>query len=101
MALAGEFQAAEIVGFVAGFGTTFAVVPDLLKMLKRRSSYGMNPSMPAILAVFQVIWIYYGVLIGSRPIVLWNIVAVLVKSLGVAAYFHFARREKRQPPNSP
>ena len=101
MALAGEFQAAEIVGFVAGFGTTFAVVPDLLKMLKRRSSYGMNPSMPAILAVFQVIWIYYGVLIGSRPIVLWNIVAVLVNSLCVAAYFHFARREKRQPPNSP
>ena len=101
MGSAGEFQQAEIVGFVAGFGTTFAVVPDLLMMLKRRSSEGMNPSMPAILAIFQVIWIYYGVLIGSRPVVVWNVVAVLVNSLGVAAYFHFARREKRQPPNSP
>ena len=44
----------EIVGLVAGFGTTFAAVPDLLKMLKRRSSKGMNPSMAGIMAVFQI-----------------------------------------------
>jgi hypothetical protein len=39
----------EIVGFVAGFGTTFAAVPDLIAMLKRRSCGGMNPSMAAIM----------------------------------------------------
>jgi MtN3 and saliva related transmembrane protein len=82
------------VGVVAGFGTTFAVVPDLLRMLKSRSSKGMSPSMPAILSAFQVIWIYYGVLIGSRPIVVWNVVAVLINSLSVVAYLRFARRER-------
>jgi MtN3 and saliva related transmembrane protein len=28
----------EIIGFVAGFGTTFAALPDLIAMLKRRST---------------------------------------------------------------
>ena len=33
-----RFQRSEIVGLVAGFGTTFAAVPDLIAMLKRRST---------------------------------------------------------------
>lgn len=53
----------------------------------------MNPTMPAILAIFQMIWIYYGVLIDSRPIILWNVVAVFVNSLTVAAYVYYKRRE--------
>lgn len=78
---------------MAGFGTTFAALPDLVRMLRQRSRRGMNPNMPAIMAVFQVVWLYYGVLIGSRPIVMWNVIAVLVNSLSVVAYMHFSRRE--------
>jgi len=89
-------QRSEVVGVVAGFGTTFAAMPDLIAMLKRRSRAGMNPRMAAIMGVFQVLWVYYGLLIVSRPVVLWNIVAVLVNSLSVGAYLFFARAEKRQ-----
>ena len=31
-----KFQRSEVVGILAGFGTTFAAVPDLVAMLKRR-----------------------------------------------------------------
>jgi MtN3 and saliva related transmembrane protein len=84
----------EIVGFVAGFGTTFAALPDLFRMLKQQSTRGMNPTMPAVMAVFQVVWLWYGIMIDSRPIIIWNVIAVVVNSLSVAAYLHFARREK-------
>ena len=86
----------EIFGFLAGFGTTFAAMPDLVAMLKRRSSAGMNPRMAAIMCVFQILWIYYGLLIASRPVIAWNAIAVLINFLSVAAYRHFARREKAQ-----
>jgi MtN3 and saliva related transmembrane protein len=89
-----RFRRSEIFGFLAGFGTTFAAVPDLIAMLKRRSSAGMNPRMAAIMGVFQILWIYYGLLIASRPVVAWNVVAVLINFLSVGAYFHFANREK-------
>ena len=90
------FKRSEVIGFVAGFGTTFAALPDLLAMLRRRSSAGMNPRMAAIMACFQVLWIYYGLLIASRPVILWNMVAVVVNALSVGAYMYFVRRERRQ-----
>jgi hypothetical protein len=49
--------------------------------------------MAGILAVFQVLWIYYGLLIRSRPVIAWNLLAVMINSLGVAAYLYVARRE--------
>ena len=91
-----RFQRSEILGFVAGLGTTFAAVPDLVAMLRRRSSAGINPRMAAIMGGFQILWVYYGLLIGSRPVTAWNVIAVLINFLSVAAYRYFARKEKRQ-----
>jgi uncharacterized protein with PQ loop repeat len=91
-----RFQRSEILGFVAGFGTTFAAMPDLIAMLKRRSSAGMNPRMVAIMGVFQILWVYYGLLIASRPVIAWNVMAVFINFLNVGAYLHFVRKEKRQ-----
>ena len=92
--LAPTVQRSEIVGLVAGAGTTFAALPDLIAMLRRRSSLGMSPRMAAITGVFQLGWIYYGLLIASRPVVAWNTVAVVINFLSVAAYLRFARRER-------
>ena len=94
--LAPRFQRSEVVGLVAGFGTTFAAMPDLIKMLRRRSSKGMNPTMASIMGVFQIAWVYYGLLIQSRPVVAWNVVAVVINFLSVGAYVRFARRERSQ-----
>jgi uncharacterized protein with PQ loop repeat len=88
------FYRSEVVGFVAGLGTTFAALPDLIGMLKRRSSKGMNPRMAAIMGTFQILWVYYGLLILSRPVILWNIIAVITNFFVVGAYFYFARKEK-------
>jgi MtN3 and saliva related transmembrane protein len=88
-------QLSEIVGFLAGLGTTFAAFPDLVAMLKRRSSLGMSPRMGAIMGAFQILWIYYGLLIASRPVIVWNVIAVCVNFLTVGAYAYFVRKEKQ------
>ena len=88
------FHRSEVVGFVAGLGTTFAAMPDLIAMLKRRSSKGMNPRMAAIMGTFQIVWVYYGLLIASRPVILWNVIAVATNLFSVHLYFYYARRER-------
>jgi MtN3 and saliva related transmembrane protein len=90
-----RFQRSEIFGLVAGFGTTFAALPDLVVMLRRKSSKGMNPKMAAITGTFQILWVYYGLLILSRPLVVWNLIAVLINSLSVAAYYYFLKKDKQ------
>ena len=94
--LAPTLHRSEVVGFVAGFGTTFAALPDLIAMLRRRSSAGMNPRMAGIMCVFQVAWVYYGLLISSRPVIAWNVVAILINALSVSAYLHFVAKEKKR-----
>jgi len=89
-----RFQRSEILGFVAGFGTTFAVVPDLVAMLKRRSSAGMNPRMAGIIGVFQIAWIYYGLLIASRPVILWNLMGIVINFVSVGAYLYFRKAKQ-------
>jgi uncharacterized protein with PQ loop repeat len=85
----------QIIGFAAGFGTTFAALPDFIAMMKRRSSAGTNPRMAAIMGTFQVLWVIYGVLIASRNIVVWNVIAIVANYLTVGAYIYFRRRELR------
>ena len=92
--LAPRFQRSEILGLVAGFGTTFAGVPDLLAMLKRRSSAGMNPTMAGIMGVFQIAWVYYGLLIVSRPVIVWNMIGIVINFVNVGAYLYFVRKAR-------
>ena len=91
-----NIKRSEILGLLAGFGTTFAAVPDLVAMLRRRSSAGMNPRMAAFMGVFQILWVYYGLLIASRPVIIWNVVAVFTNFFSVGAYRYFVRRERSQ-----
>jgi len=86
----------EVIGFIAGFGTTFAALPDLIVMLKRRSTVGMNPTMAAIMGTFQFVWVYYGFLIASRPVIIWNVVAIVINFIMVGAYYYFLRGERAQ-----
>ena len=90
-----RFTRSEVLGFVAGMGTTFAGLPDLIAMFRRRSSAGMNPRMAAILGIFQILWVYYGFLIASRPVIVWNVIAVFVNLLSVCAHRYFVRLENR------
>jgi len=86
----------QIIGFVAGLGTSFAALPDLIAMLNRRSAVGMNPRMAAVSGTFQVLWITYGVLIGSRNIIIFSVTAFVTNYLTVGAYMYFRRQETRR-----
>jgi len=42
-----------------------------------------------------VLWVYYGLLIASRPVILWNVIAVLINFGTIGAYAYYLRREKQ------
>lgn len=46
--------------------------------------------MATIMSTFQIAWVYYGFLIHSSPVIVWNMIAVVINSFMVGAYFHFA-----------
>ena len=51
--------------------------------------------MVTIMGIFQILWVYYGLLIASRPVIAWNVIAVFINFLNVGAYLYFVRKENR------
>jgi MtN3 and saliva related transmembrane protein len=45
--------------------------------------------------MFQIVWVYYGFLILSRPVIVWNAIAVVINLLSVAAYLHYSGKARR------
>jgi uncharacterized protein with PQ loop repeat len=89
----------EIIGLIAGFGTTFAALPDCIAMIKRRSTQGMNPRMSAITGTFQILWLIYGLLIQAPAVIFWNAIAIVTNAITVSAYVYFSRQEKQRKPS--
>jgi uncharacterized protein with PQ loop repeat len=89
--LSPRLHRSEVFGFLAGLGTTFAALPDLIRMIRQRSSAGINPTMAGITGGFQLLWIYYGFLITSRPVIAWNLLGSLINLVTLGAYLRFVK----------
>ena len=48
------------------------------------------------MGVFQIVWVYYGLLIASRPVIVWNLIAIVINFLSVGAYLHFVAVKGRK-----
>lgn len=74
----------EAIGFLAGFLATAAFVPQVIRAWRTRSTRDL--SLPAVVAFTLgiALWIAYGVLIHSLPIVIWNVIT-LGLNLGILA----------------
>ena len=60
------------VGFLAGLFTTAANVPKVWKTYRSRSGEGLSFRMLVVLATGLALWIVYGALSRSMPIIVAN-----------------------------
>jgi MtN3 and saliva related transmembrane protein len=79
--------ALDLLGFVAGVLTTAAFIPQVLKIRKTRSARDISLGMYAVFTSGVVLWLAYGLALGSMPIIVANVftlalaLAVLVMKL--------------------
>jgi MtN3 and saliva related transmembrane protein len=74
----------ESVGLIAGLLTTMAFVPQVWKIYQTKSGKDISARMFSIFSLGIVLWLVYGILLGSVPLILSNIVT-LVLSLAILA----------------
>ena len=73
---------ADWLGSVAGFCTTIAFLPQVLKVWRSRSARDISLGMYAIFTIGIVCWLVYGWILAIWPIIIANIVTlVLVAAL--------------------
>jgi MtN3 and saliva related transmembrane protein len=81
-----------LVGTVAGFCTTFAFVPQVIKIWRqggRDLSYGML----ALYLIGAILWFIYGVLLHAQAVVITNFATAIVIALATAMKAWTASRD--------
>jgi MtN3 and saliva related transmembrane protein len=66
----------DLIGFAAGALTPIAFIPHALHTWRLRSAHGLSLGMYAVFTSGVVLWLIYGVLIGSWPIIIANVITV-------------------------
>ena len=67
-----------IVGFTAGLVTTAANLPQVWKTYRTKSGEGLSFRMLLMLAVGLGLWIIYGIMSKSLPLIVTNVVVLLL-----------------------
>ena len=60
------------IGYTAAACTTLAFVPQVLKILRERSTDDISASMYVVYVVGVALWLAYGILAAAWPIILAN-----------------------------
>lgn len=69
-------EIADLLGSAAGFLTTAAFVPQVVKTWKSKSAADLSLGMFLVFALGVLLWLAYGILIGATPIIVANSVTL-------------------------
>lgn len=79
----------EIIGFVAGLLVVASLLPQVIKSWKTRSTKDVALSWSVINLAGQILWIVYGVDIGSSSLVVMSSIALAMNIFMVALKLKF------------
>lgn len=68
----------DIFGYVAACFTTFSLLPQIIRIARLKEAKDVSLFMPLMVAVGSALWIVYGFLLASIPIVAANAVALVI-----------------------
>ena len=74
----------ELIGFAAGACTTVAFLPQLIRAWRTKSTRDLSLPTFAIFCLGTILWLAYGILTGSVPLMAANVVTMLVAA-GIVA----------------
>ena len=67
-----------IIGLIAGTLTTAGYIPQIIKGYRTKSMRDVSSLLLVLLGVGMSLWLAYGLLLGSLPLMVSNFVAVML-----------------------
>jgi len=64
-------------GFLAAFCTTIAFIPQAVKVYKSKHTKDISMGMFSLLNIGLVLWLWYGLIIESYPIIISNAITII------------------------
>lgn len=66
----------EFIGYIAGALTTICFLPQAIKIIRTRDVGGISLAMYTVFATGVALWMIYGIMIGSKPVIIYNAITL-------------------------
>jgi len=68
----------QIIGYLAAVGTTGAFLPQVMKTFRTKSTKDISLTMYIFFCTGVFLWIIYGLMVGSWPVILANSIVFIL-----------------------
>ena len=86
-----ELSSFEYIGYLAGFLTTIAFIPQVFKAWISKSTNDISLSMFVIFTIGVSCWLIYGILTKNHPIIIANSITLILSFLILVAKFKYKK----------
>jgi len=90
----------DLIGLLAGALTTIAFVPQLLKLYATKSGKDVSARMFLLFSTGVMLWLVYGILIRSAPIIIANSLTLLMSLIILSLKLRYGRPQQRVNPGT-
>jgi MtN3 and saliva related transmembrane protein len=81
----------EYLGIVAGLFTTFAVVPQIIRVYKLRSAREISLIFTTSMLLGVAVWLVYGIVQGLVSLIVWNSIGIVLNGWLLFAKVKYGR----------
>jgi MtN3 and saliva related transmembrane protein len=82
------------IGLIAGLLTTTAFIPQVWKIYRTKSGKDVSARMFSLLSAGIVLWLIYGILVRSVPLILTNAVTLALSLAIIALKIRYRQRPR-------
>ncbi len=68
----------NFLGYLAAFCTTFAFIPQAVKVHKTKSTDDISLGMFTLMTIGLFCWMIYGILLNAAPVILANLITLIL-----------------------
>ncbi len=82
---------------MAGFLTSIAIIPQVIKAWRSKSVRDISIWQPILLEIGMVLWLIYGIIISDLPLVAANSFSIICNTLLIFMKLRFQSAERKLP----
>ena len=81
----------EYIGLAAGLLTTFAMVPQIVRVYKLKSDRDIRFIYNTMMLIGILVWLVYGIISARISLIIWNILGAILTGWLLYAKFKYGR----------
>lgn len=83
------YNVVDYIGYLAACFTTFSLLPQIMRIRRLKEAKDVSIFLPVMVAIGSVLWLVYGLLIASAPVIAANGVAFIIALVTVIFAIHY------------